>query len=134
MGACGLRQPNRPKGQRPSRPATVAQKLAPSAIPDREAAAVGRLTGMAYTLTHKELRAKVTAITAESYSHAEQWLGAVTNKKALPLPARQLVPVLHALIEGLVLQRLLTPELVPDRVIRAAFSILAGVRLKRHSA
>ena len=103
------------------------------AIPDRTAAAVGRLTGLAYTLTHKELRAKVTAITAESYSHAEQWLGAVTNKKELPLPAGQLVPVLHALIEGLVLQRLLTPELVPDRVIRAAFSLLAGGRLKRLS-
>jgi AcrR family transcriptional regulator len=99
-------------------------------IPDRTAAAVGRLTGLAYTLTHQELRAKVTAITAKAYSHTEQWLGAVTKKKELPLPARQLVPVLHALIEGLVLQRLLTPELVPDRVIRAAFSVLATKRFK----
>jgi AcrR family transcriptional regulator len=33
-------------------------------IPDRSAAAVGRLTGMAYTLTHQELRAKVAEFTA----------------------------------------------------------------------
>src|SRR5215471_9680338 len=30
-----------------------------AAIPDRKAAAVGRLTGLAYTLTHEELRARV---------------------------------------------------------------------------
>ncbi|HEX3894150.1 MAG TPA: hypothetical protein VHW46_16365 [Terracidiphilus sp.] len=35
------------------------------------------------------------------------------------MPAGQFVRVLHVLIEGLVLQRLLTPELIPDPVIRA---------------
>src|SRR6516164_8699079 len=39
-----------------------------AAIPDRASAAVGRLTGLAYTLTHEELRARVAAITAESYA------------------------------------------------------------------
>ena len=33
--------------------------------------------------------------------------------------------VIHALIEGLVLQRILTPELVPDEVFFAAFGALA---------
>ena len=33
--------------------------------------------------------------------------------------------VIHALIEGLVFQRLLTPDLVPDEVFRAAFGALA---------
>ena len=37
----------------------------------------------------------------------------------------QLVRVLHALIEGPVFQRLLTPELVPDEIFRAAFGALA---------
>jgi hypothetical protein len=32
------------------------------------------------------------------------------------------------MIEGLVLQRLLTPELIPDKVIRAAFTALAMKR------
>src|SRR5581483_10137001 len=36
-----------------------------AAIPDRSAAAVGRLTGLAYTLTHEELRAKVAEFTAQ---------------------------------------------------------------------
>src|SRR6476646_11443642 len=45
-----------------------------AAIPDRSAAAVGRLTGLAYTLTHEELRAKVAEVTSQSYSFGEQWL------------------------------------------------------------
>jgi hypothetical protein len=44
------------------------------------------------------------------------------------MPAGQLVRVIHALTEGLVFQRLLTPELFPDRVIRAAFLALATKR------
>ena len=40
------------------------------------------------------------------------------------MPAGQLVRVIHALSEGLVLLRLLTPELMPDEVFRAAFAAL----------
>jgi AcrR family transcriptional regulator len=96
-----------------------------AAIPDRRAAAVGRLTGLAYTLTHEELRAQVREITAQSYAFGEQWLRAVTKEEELPMPADQMVRVLHALIEGLVFQRLLTPELVPDEVFRSAFGAFA---------
>ena len=96
-----------------------------AAIPDRRAAAVGRLTGLAYTLTHEEMRAQVREITAQSYAFGEQWLGAVTKEEELPMPADQLVRVLHAMIEGLVFQRLLTPELVPDEIFRVAFRALA---------
>jgi len=96
-----------------------------AAIPDRSAAAVGRLTGLAYTLTHEEMRAQVREITAQSYAFGEQWLRAVTKEEDLPMPADQLVRVLHAMTEGLVFQRLLTPELVPDEIFRAAFGALA---------
>src|SRR6476659_3190902 len=85
-----------------------------AAIPDRSAAAVGRLTGLAYTLKHEEFRAKVAEFTAQSYSLAEQWLRSVTKEEDLPMPAGQLVRVIHALTEGLVFQRLLTPELMHD--------------------
>jgi AcrR family transcriptional regulator len=95
-----------------------------AAIPDRSAAAVGRLTGLAYTLTHEELRAKVTEFTAQSYALGEQWLRSVTKEEDLPMPADQLVRVIHALTEGLVFQRLLTPELMPDEIFRAAFAAL----------
>ncbi|HMG86311.1 MAG TPA: TetR/AcrR family transcriptional regulator [Terracidiphilus sp.] len=96
-----------------------------AAIPDRSAVAVGRLTGLAYTLAHEEMRAQVREITAQSYAFGEQWLRAVTKEEELPMPAGQLVRVIHALIEGLVFQRLLTPDLVPDEVFRAAFGALA---------
>ena len=96
-----------------------------TAIPERSTVAVGRLTGLAYTLTHEDMRAQVREVTAQSYAFGEQWLRAVTKEEQLPMPADQLVRVLHAMIEGLVFQRLLTPELVPDEVIRAAFGALA---------
>ena len=101
-----------------------------AAIPDRSTAAVGRLTGLAYALTHEELRAKVTEVTSQSYSFGEQWLRSVTNEDDLPMPAGQLVRVVHALTEGLVLLRLLTPELMPDEVFHAAFAAL-GKRTAR---
>jgi hypothetical protein len=45
-----------------------------------------------------------------------------------------LVRVIHALIEGLVLQRLLTPELFPEVVIYAAFGASAAApRPKSHA-
>jgi len=99
-----------------------------AAIPDRATAVVGRLTGIAYALTHEDLRARVASFTAESYAFGEAWLREVVKKEELPMPAGELVRVLHALTEGLVFQRLLTPDLVPDRVIRAAFSALAAKR------
>ena len=66
-------------------------------IPERSAAVVGRLTGMAYALTHEELRVKVAEFTAQSYAFGEQWLRSVTKEEDLPMPADQLVRVIHAL-------------------------------------
>jgi len=96
-----------------------------AAIPERSAVAVGRLTGLAYTLTHEEMRAQVREVTARSYAFGEQWLRSVTKEEDLPMPADQLVRVVHALTEGLVFQRLLTPDLVPDEIFRAGFGALA---------
>ena len=119
--------PIKPQVQRNSTFPEIMRALADAtlaAIPDRSAAAVGRLTGLAYTLTHEELRAKVVELTAHSYAFGEQWLRSVTKEEALPMPANQLVRVIHALTEGLVFQRLLTPELIPDEVFHAAFAAL----------
>ena len=46
------------------------------------------------------------------------------------MPAEDLVRVVGALTEGLAFQRLLTPELIADEVIYAAFAALAGQRSK----
>src|SRR5580693_10799777 len=58
-----------------------------AAIPDRRSVAVGRLTGLAYTLTHEELRAKVAEFTAQSYALGGNWLRSVTKEEDLPMPA-----------------------------------------------
>jgi len=44
------------------------------------------------------------------------------------MPADVLVRVIHALIEGLVMQRILTPELCPGEVFYEAFAALARER------
>jgi AcrR family transcriptional regulator len=94
-------------------------------MPERKAAAVGRLTGVAYTLRHEELRAKVHAVTAHTYALGAEWLRTMVKEDELPMPAEQMVRVIHALSEGLVLQTLLTPDLFPKSVYYAAFDALA---------
>jgi AcrR family transcriptional regulator len=97
-----------------------------AAVPDRSVAAVGRLTGMAYALEHPELGQRVHEITAARYNVGAAWLETLADGHDLPMPKDHLVRVIHALIEGLVLQRLLTPDLFPDEVIYAAFGALAA--------
>jgi AcrR family transcriptional regulator len=98
-----------------------------AAVDDRRSAAVGRLTGLAYALKTPELRARVHEITRNSYEFGAEWLRTF-DERELPFPADVLVRVIHALIEGLVWQRILTPELCPDEVFFAAFAALAGHR------
>lgn len=98
------------------------------AIPERTTAAIGRLTGLAYTLTNTDLRAQVREITASSYEIGAEWLRTLGDERDLPMPPEHLVRVMHALIEGLVLQRILTPDLCPDEVFFAAFATLANHR------
>lgn len=97
-----------------------------AAIPDREPYAPGRLAGMAYALTHDEIRARVHEITAQSFEIGADWLRSTVAESELPMPAEHLVRVIYALTEGLVFQRLLTPELFPDVVFYDAFAALAG--------
>ena len=67
---------------------------------------------------------RVVEITESSYEFGAEWLRAF-DPGELPMPPEDLVRVLHALIEGLVMQRILTPELCPDKVFYAAFAALA---------
>jgi len=96
-----------------------------AAVPERRLAARGRLTGMAYALTHEEIRGRIRDITAESYNAGAAWLRAVADDGELPMPPEILVRVLHAMTEGLLFQKFLTPELLPDEVFYAAFAALA---------
>jgi AcrR family transcriptional regulator len=95
-----------------------------AAVDDRAPAAIGRLTGVAYALKNAELRSRVVEVTKSSYEFGAEWLRAF-DPGELPMPPDNLVRVLHALIEGLVMQRILTPELCPEEVFYAAFAALA---------
>jgi AcrR family transcriptional regulator len=105
-----------------------------AAIPERRTVAVGRLTGMAYALTHQRIRSQVHDVTAMRYAAGVEWVRAVADESEIPMPPDILVRVVHAMTEGLLFQRFLTPELVPDKVFYAAFGALArGGWKKRHT-
>jgi len=95
-----------------------------AAVDERRPVAIGRLTGLAYTLKSPELRTRVRDVTQSSYEFGAEWL-ALFDRSELPMPPKHLVRVIHALIEGLVMQRILTPDLCPDEVFYAAFGALA---------
>lgn len=114
--------------------AEVMRAIADAALavmPERTAAAAGRLRGVAYTLTDAELQSRVRDVTAESFALGKEWLCTVCDPRVLPMPADRLVRVIHALVEGLVLQRILTPDLYPDAVFYSAFDALAQMGPKR---
>lgn len=95
-----------------------------AAVDERAPAAIGRLTGVAYALKKKELRSRVVEVTKASYEFGAEWLSEF-DPGELPMPPATLVRVIHAVIEGLVMERILTPELCPDEVFYAAFAALA---------
>ena len=101
-----------------------------AALPERRLAAVGRLTGMAYAITNETMRTRVRDVTAQSYERGAAWLRSVAHPDDLPMPPEILVRVLHALMEGLTFQKLLTPDLINDDVFYAAFAALSRPRVK----
>ena len=96
------------------------------ALPQRRAAMVGTLGFHIQTLTHEDLRARAIAETAEIYRRIATATLQLIPAEKLPMPVDVLIPVTHALLDGLVLHRILTPELVPDEVIYAAFDAIAA--------
>ncbi len=94
-------------------------------LPERTAVAPGRLEGMAHALGDAELQARVAEATEESLAMGAHWLAQVVPADELPMPADTFIRVIYALSEGLIVQRILTPELVPDAVFYAAFEALA---------
>jgi len=102
-----------------------------AAMPARARAGPGRLRGLAYTLTNDGLRAQAQGIAAAGYAAAADWWRRAVPEDQLPMPPEILVRVIGALIEGLTFQRLLTPDLIGDEVIHAAFAALASEPPKR---
>ena len=96
------------------------------ALPQRRAAMVGTLGFHIQSLTHQDLRERSLAETRDIYHRMVAATPKLIAADQLPMPVEVLVPVMHALMDGLVLHRILTPELVPDEVIYAGFEALAA--------
>jgi AcrR family transcriptional regulator len=104
-----------------------------AAMPDRRSAAIGFTSFTTYALRHETLRAKVVEQIAGLYEWSANWIVTQIPQSDLPMPAAIFVRVIHAVTEGLTYQRFLTPELVNDEVIHAAFAVLAGGPAKQQA-
>jgi AcrR family transcriptional regulator len=96
-----------------------------AAMPARRRAGPDRLSGLAYALRHEGVRVRAEGNAVRAYAAAEAWWRSVVDERQLPMPVTLWVRVLGAMIEGLTFQRLLTPELISDEAIHAAFAALA---------
>ena len=90
---------------------------------ERRPQAVGALSFMLYALTHEGMRARVRQLNKALYTTGADRLR--QSFPRLPMAPDQLVRVLHALTDGLTYLRFLTPELITDDVVIAAFDALA---------
>jgi AcrR family transcriptional regulator len=101
-----------------------------AAGPSRRAQAVGALSFMLYALTHEDIRTRVSAMNAEIYRRGAERLPKAFSGE-LPMAPELLVRVLHALTDGLTFLRFLTPELITDDVVVAAFETLGDSQQRR---
>jgi AcrR family transcriptional regulator len=93
--------------------------------PERRAQALGALSFMLNALTHDEMRAQLAVLNKEVYKRMAEGVAKTFPREQLPLEPTELIPVLHALADGLTFLRFLTPELVTPELIVAAFDALA---------
>jgi len=107
----------------------VVGKALAAAGPERRSQALGALSFMLYALTHEHMRDEVERTNRDLYTRMAAGVAKVFPREQLPMDAGQLVPVLHALADGLTFLRFLTPNLITEDVIVAAFdAIAAGAR------
>lgn len=109
---------------------TVGRAVA-AAMPARRAQALAALSFMTYALTHDEMRLQVLQLNTELYRKATEVVSRTFPRKDLPVDPKTLVPVLHALSDGLTFLRFMTPELITDDVVVSAFEALAHGAGKR---
>jgi AcrR family transcriptional regulator len=96
-----------------------------AAAPLRQTRAVGALSFQLYALTHPKLQARIARQNAQIYREMAAGLTQFIPVQDLPIPAEQFIRVIHALTDGLLFKRFLTPNLITDEVILSAFEMLA---------
>jgi AcrR family transcriptional regulator len=92
---------------------------------ERRKVAVGALSFQLYALTHEGMRKRLAQTNTEIYRWAAEQLEEFIPAAEMPLPPDEFVRVLHALTDGLLALRFLTPELITDEIIIGAFESLA---------
>jgi AcrR family transcriptional regulator len=97
-----------------------------AAMPSRRAAAVGAASFQSYALTHEEIRRRMSEANAGIYRQMEEGLRHFAGDGAPPLPPEMFVRVAHALVDGLMFLHALTPDLIDERVVYAAFELLGA--------
>jgi AcrR family transcriptional regulator len=95
-----------------------------AAFPQRRKSAVGAASFQAYALRHEDMRERLVAANAEIYRSMAAGVAQMNRAHELPMPAEQLVRVLHFMTEGYLMLRFLTPELIGDDEIIAAFDAI----------
>jgi AcrR family transcriptional regulator len=99
-----------------------------AAAPQRQKSAVGAVSFQLFALTHPEMRKRISKQNAEIYRQMAVGLAQFISPKDLPMPVDRFIRVLHALTDGLLFTRFLTPDLITDEVILSAFEALAPRR------
>ena len=95
------------------------------ALAERRPGAANALKFRAYALEHEPVRARFRDRMAEGYAAGTAWMASAFRPEELPMPPPVLARVINAMIEGLIVQGFMTPELTGDEEIRAAFRVLA---------
>lgn len=98
-----------------------------AAVPERRKSAIGAASFQCYALTHETMRQQLVALNTNIYRQTVREMLKLNREVDLPMPVETLARVLHALIEGILMQRFLSPELITDDVIFAAFAAIAPV-------
>lgn len=99
-----------------------------ASLPERRERAVGAASFQVFALTNKTLRAHLAKANAEVYRQTAKHVVETARAVELPMSPDELVRTLHALTDGLTFLHALTPDLIDEKVIRAAFDAIAGKR------
>jgi AcrR family transcriptional regulator len=94
-------------------------------MPARRRAAIGAASFQLHALTHAAMQQRVAAANAAIYGQMAAGLRGLFPEEAFPAPPDLFVRVAHALVDGLMFLHALTPELIDETVVRAAFMVLA---------
>lgn len=105
-----------------------------ASLPSRTKRAAGAASFQVFALTNKKLRARLAKANAAIYAQAAAHVRKTARSDELPADPLKLVKILHALTDGLTFLHALTPDLVDEKVITAAFAAIARAGSSRSTA